>query len=93
MEKIPLGFSSEKSEDYNLPFSLHKLKAALAKTNDKATGRDDIHYQFLKRPPEESLLIPLEILMVFGRVGTFPSWREALIIPNSWLKNSVEQKL
>ena len=81
-EKIPLDFSSENSEDYNLPFSLHELKAALAGAGDTATGIDDIHYQFIKHLPEESLLVLLGIYNDIWESGDFPqSWREALVIP------------
>ena len=81
-EKQRLNFSSNNTEDYNIPFSLNELKVSLNKCHDTATGPDDIHYQFLKHLPEVSLIVLLGIFNNIWRTGKFPeSWCEATIIP------------
>ena len=46
-EKKRLNFSTENTEDYDLPFSRTELKLSRQKSNDAATGLDRVHYQFL----------------------------------------------
>ena len=50
--EIPVKSTSDKSEEYNQPFSLSELKQALQKSNDSAVEHDDIHYKLLTNLPE-----------------------------------------
>lgn len=81
-EKTKLNFKSNNFEDYNLPFNLQELKESLNKSHDTAVGPDDIHYQFLKHLPDQSLELLLDIFNNIWTTGSFPDgWREATIIP------------
>ena len=81
-EKHPCNFSSDNTEDYNLPFDLNELKTALLSCNDSAPGQDGIHYQLLKHLPESCLKTVLKIYNHIWTSGFFPtSWRKAIIIP------------
>ena len=81
-EQKDISFDSNNSEVYNLSFNLLELKDALLKSNDSASGPDDIHYQLLTHLHENALKI---VLMVFNHIWsnqTFPdSWKKAIIIP------------
>ena len=47
-EKKRLNFSSDNQVGYNLPFSLTELKQSLQKSNDSATGLDEVHYHLTR---------------------------------------------
>ncbi|KAJ8018507.1 hypothetical protein HOLleu_43470 [Holothuria leucospilota] len=47
-EKQKVNFNSDNSEDYNNLFTIKELRIALERSNDTATGPDEVHYQFLK---------------------------------------------
>ena len=61
----------------------YQLSSCLTQeSHDTAVGPDDIHYQFLKHLPEESLQLLLDIFNNIWETGIFPDiWREAIIIP------------
>ena len=81
-ERRPLDFSSDGSEEYNLPFTMYELREALRRSGDTAAGLDNVHYQFLKHLPDTCLNILLKVYNHVWESGNFPpSWREALIIP------------
>ena len=81
-EKKKVDFSSDCTEDYNLPFTLEELKRALRKSNDSAVGPDDIHYQLLTHLPEPTMIVLLKLLNSVWLNNSFPeSWREATVIP------------
>jgi ribonuclease HI len=81
-EKQKLNFTSDDTEDYNKLFDITELNDSLGKCHDTATGSDEIHYQFLKHLPQESLLVLLDIFNSIWDSGNFPeAWREATIIP------------
>jgi len=81
-EKYKLDFSSDNTEDYNRTFNITELKDSLSRCHDTATGPDEVHYQFLKHLPKESLELLLDIFNRIWESGSFPeAWREATIIP------------
>ncbi|KAJ8043221.1 hypothetical protein HOLleu_10216 [Holothuria leucospilota] len=61
VEKQKVNFTSDNSEDYNSLFNITELRIALERSNDTATGPDEVHYQFLKHLPDSSLLVLLDI--------------------------------
>ena len=78
-EKIHLVFSTDNSENYNLPLSLTELKQSLQKSRDSVAVLD---YQLLAHLPDTDIFI---ILLQAGneihKSGTFPpSWRNAVVI-------------
>ena len=55
---------------------------SLQNAHDSATGTDEMHYQILKRLPNNSLNILLEIFIVIWKRRIFPKcWTEAIVIP------------
>ena len=70
------------NEEYNNPFNLLELIDAIQKSNDTATGPDEVHYQMLKHLPNNALSTILHIFNDIWATGVFPeSWRLATIIP------------
>ena len=70
------------NEEYNNPFNLLELIDAIQKSNDTATGPDEVHYQMLKHLPNNALSTILHIFNDICATGVFPgSWRLATIIP------------
>lgn len=55
IQETPLDFSSDCSESYNQPFSIHELQHALQKTKPTSPGPDEIHINMLKYLPENAL--------------------------------------
>ena len=81
-EKQRLNFNSKNDEDYNKPFSITELKDSLSNSKNSAAGPDDIHYQFLKNLPPDSLQLLLNIFNDIWSSGKVPdSWKEATVIP------------
>ena len=81
-EKCKLKFNSNNSEEYNLPFSLVELKNSIQKSHNTAVGPDEIHYEFIKNLPEESLNLLLKIFNDIWIKGIFPeTWKQATVIP------------
>ena len=81
-EKTKLNFKSNNNEHYNTDFTLKELRKALKKCHDTAVGCDDIHYQYLKHLPFQSLDSLLQIFNQVWHTGILPdSWKEAIVIP------------
>ena len=59
--KTRLSFSFDYQEDYYLPFSLTEFKQSLQKSNDSATGLDEIYYQMLTNLTDTSLSTVLQV--------------------------------
>ena len=80
-EKQTISFTSDNTEDYNAHFTLTELQIALKGCHDTAIGPDEIHYQFLKHLPLNSLIVLLEIFNHIWSTQTFPSiWKKANVI-------------
>ena len=76
-----MNFKSQ-NEIYNQDFNLDELVEAIQRSHDSATGPDEIHYQMLKRLPENSLETLLNILNHIWSTGKFPKdWTYATMIP------------
>ena len=76
-----VNFTSDNSEEYNLPFSPLVLKEALQYSNASAGGPDHIHYELLTNLPESSLSLLLTVFNSIRETETFPSsWREATVV-------------
>ena len=81
-EKNNINFKSLNNEEYNNPFNLLELIDAIQKSNDTATGPDEVHYQMLKHLPNNALSTIFHIFNDIWATGVFPeSWRLATIIP------------
>ena len=81
-EKNNINFKSLNNEEYNNPFNLLELIDAIQKSNDTATGPDEVHYQMLKHLPNNALSTVLHIFNDIWATGVFPeSWRLTTIIP------------
>ena len=80
--KRRLDFSSTNEEDYTLPFSMTELKQSLWRTNDLATGLDQVHYQLLTHLPNSTLPVLLKVYNHVWESGCSPpSWRKVVVIP------------
>ena len=81
-EKEHLDFDTDNSENYDVPFTIRELCDALKKSDDTATGPDEIHYQLLKHLPRDSLIVLLDIFNDIWASGEIPEcWKEATVIP------------
>ena len=81
-EKNNINFESLNNEEYNNPFNLLELIDAIQKSNDTATGPDEVHYQMLKHLPNNALSTILHVFNDIWATGVFPeNWRLATIIP------------
>ena len=59
-----------------------ELKQALKKSNNSATGPDDVHYNLLTHLPESVLSVLLKVYNSIWESETYPpSWREAVVVP------------
>ena len=76
LEKNNINFKSLNNEEYNNPFNLLELIVAIQKSNDTATGPDQVHYQMLKHLPKNALSTILHIFNDIWATGVFAeSWR------------------
>ena len=81
-EQKSCSFQSDNSENYNIPFTLNELKDSILKSNNSASGPDDIHYQLISHLSDSALLVLLNIFNYIWSSGSFPpSWREAVVVP------------
>ena len=77
-----LNFKTKKNFSYNKKFSLRDLKRSIKKSNDSSPGIDQIHYQILKKLPNDILKLLLKLINEYWVSGTFPEcWRRALLLP------------
>ena len=82
IEDIPLDFSSNNQEPYNLLFSIDELEGALSKSRDTAVGHDLVHYQMIKHMPACALRVLLRLYNCIWVAGQLPeAWKKAIVIP------------
>ena len=69
-------FSSNNSEEYNKPFTLTELMDSIKKSNNSAVGPDEIHYEFLKQLPDESVKCLLTFRVHMGSTFSYSQHQE-----------------
>ena len=80
--KEKVRFSSNNSKEYNKPFTLTELVDSIKKSNHSAVGPDEIHNEFLKQLPDESVKCLLKLYNNIWVNSTFPeTWRQSIIVP------------
>ena len=86
-EKQKLNFKSKNSEKYIQPFIPAELKETIKTSHNTTVSPDEIHYDFLKHLPKNSLDYLLTIYDDIGINSKFPeSWKITTIIPISEAK-------
>ena len=79
---ISCDFSSDNTEIYNTPFTLHELTHAISMCGQTSVGPDDIHYDFFKHLSPSALTYLLTAINELFANNTFPAtWQESIIIP------------
>ena len=82
LKKKNISFSSNNSEEYNKLFTLTELVDSIKKSNHSAVGPDEIHNEFLKLLPDESVKCLLKIYNNIWVNDTFlETWRQSIIVP------------
>ena len=75
-------FTSNNTEIYNKPFTLHELTRAISMCGNTSVGPDDIHYEFFRHLNKEALTYLLAAINDLFVSHTFPAtWRESIVIP------------
>jgi hypothetical protein len=81
-ERNTLHFKSKNTETYNMPFTKTELQDTIKNSHDTSPGPDNIHYQFLKHLPENSLQLLLHLFNNIWTSGEFPvQWQQGIVIP------------
>ena len=81
-EETPIDFSTSQTFYYNRKFKLKDLKRSIKRAKNTAAGPDQVHYELLKRLPDECLKVLLNLINEYWETDTFPpSWRLALVLP------------
>ena len=76
------SFSSNNSEEYNKSFTLTELVDSIKKSNHLAVGPDEVHKEFRKQLPDESVKCLLKLYNNIWVNSTFPeTWRLSIIVP------------
>ena len=77
-----VDFSLDADTDYNEPFNMAELTAAISSLRSVSEGPDAIHNDMLRRLPAVALQALLALYNWLWETGTFPAaWREATVIP------------
>ena len=77
-----VDFSLDADTDYNEPFHMAELTAAISSLRNVSEGPDAIHNDMLRRLPAVALQALLALYNWLWETGTFPAtWREATVIP------------
>ena len=81
LEKKKIRFSSNNPKEYNKPFTLTELVDSIKKSNHSAFGPDEIHNEFLKQLPDESVKCLQKLYNNIWVNSTFPkTWRQSIIV-------------
>ena len=82
VEKQKLNFKFNNSEKTDQPFTPAELQEAIETSQNTAVSPNEIHHEFLKHPPQNSLDYLLTIFNDIWINSKFPkSWKIATIIP------------
>ena len=82
LKKKKIRFSSNNSEEYNKPFTLTELVDSIKKSNHSAVGPDEVHNEFLKQLPDESVKCLLKLYNNIWVNSTSPgTWKQSIIVP------------
>ena len=80
-ERTKIKFTSDNTESYNQPFPLIELQNSISKSNNSASGPEEIHYTLLKKLPTISLKYLLDIYNNIWISGNIPTiWKQAITI-------------
>ena len=81
-EQIPLNFKTNKTESYNVPFSIKEFLAALKTCNDTAPGPDEIPYAMIRNSSQETKIFLLGLINRIFKESYFPKyWEIFLMLP------------
>ena len=81
-EPETVDFGLDVDTDYNEPFDMAELTAAISSLRSVSEGPDAIHNDMLRRLPAVALQALLALYNWVWGTGTFPAaWREATVIP------------
>ena len=77
-----LSFSSNNTQQYNSPFTIHELSSSITKCGNTSVGPDQIAYAFFKNLTATGLTYFLTSLNQIWQDSSFPpSWRSSTLIP------------
>ncbi|XP_077486749.1 uncharacterized protein LOC144098066 [Amblyomma americanum] len=83
VDALPADPVSDTSNDYDVPFTLEELEAALYDSNHKsAPGPDGVRYSTLLNLPKSHKLALLKVFNECWTNGALPpAWKESVVIP------------
>ena len=72
---------SDNLEEYNAPFSLHELDAAIYSSGNTSVGPDKLHYSFFRHLSESSKLFVLQTFNQLFCAHMYPDdWKDSIVV-------------